>query len=85
MQPGRSTQFTDGNLIRELVQNSLDAGLGFRPVLVELKVHDLPIRDIDGDGLATAIRRCAASKYVTTDDADRRLREGLERLTGGTV
>ncbi len=75
--PGIS-HFTDQrntNLIRESIQNSLDAKAGSEPVRVEFSLQDLPISDFEGNQLRDILDRAINSPH--NDD------KGKEQFTNG--
>ena len=59
----------DTGLFREVIQNSLDAkqSNATEDVMVELKLMDLPTEELDGEGLATALKRCQQSRWLSSD------------------
>ena len=63
--PGIShfTDHRDTNLIRESIQNSLDARAGNEPVRVEFSLEDLPVSDFEGNQLRNILDRAINSPH----------------------
>ena len=71
------------NLVRECIQNSLDAALDKRridPVHVEFRLGSLPRDDMDADRLDEALERCILLSADNDDENRERFRQGLDLL-----
>ena len=71
-----------GAMVRECLQNSLDAHAGGM-VSVEIELNNLPVADFAGGGLAAHMRQAAASELA--GDHSAQFTEAASLLDGETV
>ncbi len=74
----------DAALVRECLQNSLDADDGEKPVLVEIDMISLSPEEIGGTTLMEALRRCVDSKY-NSEEGKQQFAAALEMLESGPI